>query len=131
MPWLTAHDTAPRVRAARAWADLDQRELSNRSGVSYDRIRAIEAGDRERRSRQPRVAQVEELRAIGEACSVPRWFMEAGFELPDIDPEELDRQVHDPAMGSGGFIALVYRRVLELQAQLELLSQDTSKPQRS
>jgi transcriptional regulator with XRE-family HTH domain len=63
---------ARRVRAARIYADLSREELAKRLEVSARTQTNSELGKR----RIPRP----ELLAIAEACEVPMWFLEGGWE---------------------------------------------------
>jgi len=70
---VTPETTAARVRAARAFADLEQRDLAEALELSVATIRRIERGGR--------TASAPELIHIGEVCGVPREFMLHGFTL--------------------------------------------------
>lgn len=73
------------MRAARAYANLKQPELAKASGVGYATIKRIE--------NEQRPPMLEELRAIADACDVPRPFLEHGFGTPDDQDGETDRRV--------------------------------------
>lgn len=62
---------AARMRAARAFADLDQAEFAKLLGVSVVTIKRMERGTRE--------ISLDDLYALADRCAVPRDFMEAGF----------------------------------------------------
>jgi len=62
---------AARMRAARAFADLDQAEFAKKLGVSVVTIKRMERGSRE--------ISLDDLHALADLCDVPREFMEAGF----------------------------------------------------
>lgn len=68
---LEQRQRCARVRAARAYAGLKQGVLADLSGVSFDTLRRIE--------QEKRAPVLDDLRAIGDACGVPRVFMEQGW----------------------------------------------------
>ena len=62
-----------RVRAARAYAGFRNRAtLAQRLELSKETVQRIEGGERE--------VKRSELLAIAEACEVPMWFLEGGWE---------------------------------------------------
>lgn len=69
-------DVAATVRAAWAYSGLSYRELAERAGVPYDALRKWAGHTGPRRGRVPDDA----LERIADACGVPRWFMDAGWE---------------------------------------------------
>lgn len=76
---------ARRVRAARVYSGIEQRELPARANVSYGRLRRIE--------QLKAVPTWEEMWSIAEACNVPRSFMEVGFNVAASDGDHIARQV--------------------------------------
>lgn len=70
---MASSDTGRRIRAARAYAGFRNRaELAERLELSKETVQRIEVGQREiKRS---------ELLAIAEACEVPMWFLEEGWD---------------------------------------------------
>jgi transcriptional regulator with XRE-family HTH domain len=65
--WLRGRN----VRAARAYADLNQAAMAHALGRSVNTFKRIEAGERE--------ATADELVAIAERCGVPLGFLYDGF----------------------------------------------------
>ena len=66
---------AARLRAARAFADLDQAEFAKCLGVSVVTIKRMERGTRE--------ISLDDCYALAKLCGVPRWFVDTdwqGFE---------------------------------------------------
>lgn len=98
-------DYAARVRAARAYADLDRVALGERLGFSKETVSRIESGERSVAGDSALLAK------IAVACGVPRDFMEAGFgrfERPISDVErELYalRESHEELAGRVGALA--------------------------
>lgn len=93
---------AARVRAARAYADLNRIQLGELIGFSKETISRIESGDR------PVSGDPVLLLKIADACSVPASFLERGFETDGTygdDMEErmraLERRVADLAPTAG------------------------------
>lgn len=77
----TARDErAALIRAARAYAKLNQEELAKALGQSPVTIKRIEAGAKD--------VSIEDLWAIADKCNVPREFLISGFETV---PTELKR----------------------------------------
>ncbi len=74
-------DRAARVRGARAIAGLKQPELGALISTSAQTVKRMESGEK--------AVSLDELRLIADACGVPRWFMEGGF---DARPEEMSEQ---------------------------------------
>lgn len=65
-------ESGRRIRAARGYAKLSQPDLAKVLEVSDGTVKNIELGRREpKRS---------ELLAIADACKVPIWFLERGWE---------------------------------------------------
>lgn len=81
-------DEAARARAARAYADLSRDDLGKILGWSKGTISRIEAGARTLRG--------DDRVRYGEACGVPRWFMETGWTIP----ESAERLSTDAALTS-------------------------------
>ena len=66
-------ETGRRIRTARAYAGFRNRSsLAERLEVSKETVQRIEGGQRE--------VKRSELLAIAEACGVPMWFLEGGWE---------------------------------------------------
>lgn len=80
-------DLAARVRAARGYADLSQKELAERLGLEKQSVVRTEAG-----ARDPKRA---EQIAIAHVCGVPVDFMTGGFGQvrPDALAEVLERVI--------------------------------------
>jgi transcriptional regulator with XRE-family HTH domain len=69
-----------RVRAARAYAGFRNRAaLAERLELSKETVQRIEGGRRE--------VKRSELLAIAEACEVPMWFLEEGWEGWEKEPQ--------------------------------------------
>lgn len=62
---------AARMRAARAFADIDQATLAEHLDVAVISIKRMERGTRD--------ISLDDMHAIAELCDVPRAFMEEGF----------------------------------------------------
>lgn len=77
-------DLPPRLRAARAFAGLSQPELADKLELGEVTYKLSERGKR----RPPR----RELLAIAEACEVPMWFLEGGWENYPGAVEQLGRK---------------------------------------
>lgn len=69
---MTAAELPPRLRAARAYAGLTQPELASRIELGQVTYALSEKGQRSTPRR--------ELLAIAEACGVPMWFLEGGWD---------------------------------------------------
>lgn len=70
---MAASEIGRRVRAARAYAGFRNRAtLAQRLELSKETVQRIEGGERE--------VKRSELLAIAEACEVPMWFLEEGWE---------------------------------------------------
>jgi transcriptional regulator with XRE-family HTH domain len=76
---------AARLRAARAFADLDQADFAEALGVSVVTIKRMERGARD--------VPLDDLYALAKLCGVPRWFVDTDWqvidELQSTAPEEL------------------------------------------
>lgn len=72
---------AARMRAARAFADLDQADFAKLLGVSVVTIKRMERGTRD--------ISLDELYALADLCDVPRDFMQAGFTGDHAGQHEL------------------------------------------
>lgn len=77
-------DLQRRLRAARGYAGLSQKDIANRLEISDKTYKLTELG--ERSLKRP------ELLAIAEACDVPMWFLEGGWEGWRREVDELGRQ---------------------------------------
>jgi transcriptional regulator with XRE-family HTH domain len=84
---VDCEEAARRVRAAMAYAGLDQQQAVKASGIPISTLRRIVA------TKSPRGASMEELWAIADACRVPRWFMEEGFSRTANASDELEARV--------------------------------------
>lgn len=62
---------ASRIRAARAFAGLDQADFASALGVSVVTVKRMEKGTRE--------TSLDDLRLLADLCKVPHEFMEEGF----------------------------------------------------
>lgn len=71
---------AARVRAARAYAGLDQAEIARCLGVSTGTIKRLEAGKRE--------VTLEEMMVVADRCDVPPVFMLVGFGAAPLTLEQ-------------------------------------------
>lgn len=78
-------DYAARIRAARAYKDITQKELAELLGTSEQSVKRRESGEQ-----QPKRG---DLLAIAAACEVPFAFMENGFGIAERDEilERMDR----------------------------------------
>lgn len=72
---------AARIRAARAFAGLDQQTLATHFGVSKVTIKRMERGERE--------TSMDELAEIAALCRVPLAFMVNGFAEDDVQAESV------------------------------------------
>ena len=66
-------ETAARIRAARGYSGLSQKDLAKKLGHSVETMSRIENGRR--------AASADETEAIARICAVPMLFMETGFAL--------------------------------------------------
>lgn len=66
---------AARLRAARAFADLDQADFAKELGVSVVTIKRMERGTRD--------ISLDDCYALAKLCGVPRWFVDTDW--PAID----------------------------------------------
>lgn len=73
---------AARLRTARAFAGLTQEELVTKLA---DRGSTFTAPQIKQYENAQRAISLDVLYAVGEACAVPRWFMEHGFDPPGAD----------------------------------------------
>lgn len=80
---ITAETSAQLVRAAIGYAGLKLGDVEQRTGIKTATLRGYASRSR------PVEATLEKRLAIGEACGVPRSFMESGFEA------------NGPAVGGG------------------------------
>lgn len=76
----TRPDYGARVRAARAYADLDQEQLARHLHVSISTVARIESNER--------ALGLDEARLISERCGVPISFLLEGFALESEQPIE-------------------------------------------
>jgi transcriptional regulator with XRE-family HTH domain len=65
-----------RVRAAWAFSGLSQADLAQRAGINSGTLRGY------LRKANPNAPELEDAKAIADACGVPRSFMEEGFGEP-------------------------------------------------
>lgn len=79
-------EIARRVRAARIYGGLSRRDLARRLEVSEGTLINTELGKRH--------APRPELLAIAEACDVPMWFLERGWDgwRSETSVDDLGRQ---------------------------------------
>lgn len=70
---IDAEETARRVKAARAYAELTREQLAARTSLSVKSLKLIEERRRQSTTRG-------ELMEIAAACEVPEEFMEIGFQ---------------------------------------------------
>lgn len=111
---MDAQTASPRARAAWAFSGLDQRDLADRAGLHYDRLRAILA------KTNSRDVTLDELQKIADATGVPRAFMENGWT--DDTTRRLSALEDQVTQLRGGLVALAagnLQRTRELLAQLE------------
>jgi transcriptional regulator with XRE-family HTH domain len=74
---VDAEETARRVRAAQGYSGYRRIEdLAQASGVSKDILRRLVL------RKNPQAADRDQLEAIADACEVPYWFVEHGFNPP-------------------------------------------------
>ncbi len=74
---MDAEETARRVRAAQGYSGYRRIEdLAKASGVSKDILRRLVL------RKNPHAADRDQLEAIADACEVPYWFVEHGFNPP-------------------------------------------------
>jgi len=70
---MATSEIGRRIRTARAYAGFRNRaNLAERLELSKETVQRIESGERE--------VKRSELLAIAEACEVPMWFLESGWE---------------------------------------------------
>jgi len=70
---MATSEIGRRIRTARAYAGFRNRaNLAERLELSKETVQRIESGERE--------VKRSELLAIAEACEVPMWFLEKGWE---------------------------------------------------
>jgi len=75
-------ERAARVRAARAYADIDQAHVAERLDVSVMTVKRIERGQRE--------ITIDELHLLADLTGFPRDWMEHGFAgTTSLDAEEM------------------------------------------
>ena len=78
----TRTQRAARVRAARAYADLDQRQLGEALGKSVYTVKRLERGMRD--------ISDAELQAVAKVCKVPLSFLVTGFADQPVDLDDLE-----------------------------------------
>jgi transcriptional regulator with XRE-family HTH domain len=81
-------DYAARVRAARAYADLDRVAFGERLGFSKETVSRIESGERSIAGDSALLAK------IAVACGVPHDFMEVGFSRFDRPISDVERELY-------------------------------------
>jgi transcriptional regulator with XRE-family HTH domain len=72
---------AARVRAARAFAGIDQQTVADHFGVSKVTVKRMERGERE--------TSLDELAELARLCHVPLGFMINGFAEDDVQGESV------------------------------------------
>lgn len=82
-----AKDIAARVRAARAWADLDQAVLATAMHYKTRTWARVEAGEKS--------LTRDEREAVADICRVPRVFLEQGFRM--LAEADLERRLAELA----------------------------------
>lgn len=113
MPTLIDPEIARRrARAAMEYRGLSWRELARRSGLSPDTVRRIVSPS------SPRgFYSSDERDAIADACEVPRWFLERGFDGQTSNGDsDLAAQVTRLRGAVAGMSADILRHTQELQA---------------
>lgn len=101
MQLISPAEAAARVRAALAYSGMEYEQLSEKTKIPVGTLRGITSRTR------PTSGTLERLWAIADACGVPRWFVEHGFE----PPAEMDSDV-------GGRLEFLEAAVAETQEVL-------------
>jgi transcriptional regulator with XRE-family HTH domain len=78
---------AARIRAARAFADLDQAAFAKELGVSVVTIKRMERGARE--------TSLDDLHQLADLCGVPREFMAEGFASGSSAHSAVVEELHE------------------------------------
>jgi transcriptional regulator with XRE-family HTH domain len=78
---------AARIRAARAFADLDQAAFAKELGVSVVTIKRMERGARD--------TSLDELHKLADLCGVPREFMAEGFAYGSSAQSAVVDELHE------------------------------------
>lgn len=95
-----------------AYADLEYGELEEKTKIGKSTLARMAA-----RKGKPRGATIEQLWAIGDACEVPRAFMEFGWEV-----------VADGSEGTTLSAGELLRRIIALEAQVrDLVTRDSRR----
>lgn len=104
-------DYAARVRAARAYAAMEQQAFASELGVSLRTLSRMESGERP--------ATHDERAVIADLCGVPHWFMEHGFHPPakELPPAEVNRRLSDLEEAVTYLRGLATQRVMADAAQ--------------
>lgn len=89
MQLVDSREAALRTRAAIAYSGKEQSEIAELSGIPLYTIRRIVS------LANPRGAPIEELWLIADACTIPRWFMEAGFDVDLAQDADIDLAITD------------------------------------
>jgi len=71
---ISPPEAARRVRAALAYAGTSHADISKATGITAGTLRNMTSHSR------PSGGSLDRLYLIAEACGVPRWFMEHGFD---------------------------------------------------
>jgi transcriptional regulator with XRE-family HTH domain len=108
-----APEVTARIRAARAYANLTQKDLARAIGVSEQTQKRSEGAE------PARVPDDDELRAIARACELPFDFFTMDFGAPEATLAErvaaLEREVSEVSAvlsGEGGRLMPRFRQVL-------------------
>lgn len=78
---------AARIRAARAFAGLDQADFAKALGVSVVTVKRMESGKRE--------TSLDDLHLLADLCKVPREFMAEGFASGSLAHSTVVDELHD------------------------------------
>jgi transcriptional regulator with XRE-family HTH domain len=78
---------AARIRAARAFAGLDQADFAKALGVSVVTVKRMEGGKRE--------TSLDDLHLLADLCGVPREFMAEGFASGSLAHATVVDELHD------------------------------------
>lgn len=101
---------AARVRAALAYANIKVKDSGKRVGISAATMARIVSPT------DPRGADGDQLDLIADACGVPRWFLERGFDVkPAGANANGDSEVRELRDAVGGMATDILRLQRELQ----------------
>jgi transcriptional regulator with XRE-family HTH domain len=78
---------AARIRAARAFAGLDQADFAKALGVSVVTVKRMEGGKRE--------TSLDDLHLLADLCGVPREFMAEGFAPGSLAQSAVVDELHE------------------------------------